>query len=151
MLNFFRGRFQRWQSKVAREELVFFIDMLRGADFGGRSMTLAFAVDWKNSVMSGQEFLEARRNRTSSFLLVKAYQQAQRDDLLPLASGIAVWIHSERALNQPANMFLGKEMWSLIAESIPFVPRSAQDLFDLGLIGRRLNISGYDRIPEDFR
>jgi hypothetical protein len=60
MFRFFKGKVQRWQAKQQREELVYFIDMLKGAEIGARAMVVATATDFRNVVMESPGFLKER-------------------------------------------------------------------------------------------
>ena len=64
MLNFFRGKVQRWASKAQREEMQYFIDMLEGADLDARALVVPYATDFRNTVLTGDEFLRNRAEGT---------------------------------------------------------------------------------------
>lgn len=148
MFNFIRAKIQRWGSKEAREAAQYFVDMLKGADLGGRGLTVALAADFRNKVMETDEFAEARAKGMSAMLLVQSYQQLQKVDLLPNAAGVAVWIHSERARNDLTVVPVVREMWALLRDAFPFV-EDAADGFEM-ISGHRLDLRGFDIVPSDF-
>jgi hypothetical protein len=149
MFDFLKGKLQRWRAKQQREELVYFLDMLKGADIGARAMTVALATDFRNTVMLSLEFLDARSRGLDVLFLVKSYQTAQKMNLYQVASGIAVWIHTNRSEKEISNRYIAKEMWALLASSFDEVEEAA-DMMALIMGGRELNIEGYDRIPYGF-
>ena len=149
MLEFFKGKLQRWSAKQQREELVFFLDMLKGADIGARAMTVVAATDFRNTVMKSSEFLDAQAAGLDAIYLVKAYQSAQKMNLQHIAAGIAVWIHTCRADKEISNRYIAKDMWKLLSSSFHEVEESAE-MLTIFMDGYEFNIDGYDRIPCGF-
>jgi hypothetical protein len=146
MMRFFKGILQRLRGKQQCEELVYYIDMLKGTETGGRAMVVAAATDFRNTVMESPEFLNARAEGSDALFLHEAYRTAQRMNVPQIAAGIAVWIHTLRAEKEISNRSIAKEMWGLLASSFDEVDEAAEALA-LFLGGRELNIEGYDRIP----
>jgi len=60
MFRFFTGKVQRWRAKVQREELVYYVDMLKGAEIEARAMVVAAATDFRNVMMESPEYLKER-------------------------------------------------------------------------------------------
>jgi hypothetical protein len=149
MFTFFKGRLQRWSAKQQREELVYFIEMLKGAETGARAMVVAAATDFRNTVMEDPEFLQAQAQGLDAIYLVKSYQEFQKMDMHQIAAGVAVWIHTLRAEKELSNRYIAKDMWALLASSFDDVEEAA-DMMALIMGGRELNIDGYDRIPYGF-
>lgn len=149
MFSFFKGKVQRWQAKQQREELVYFVDMLKGTDMLARAMVVAAATDFRNVVMQTPEFLNEQARGTEVLFLHDAYRAAQKSNMGQIAAGIAVWIHTLRAEKEISNLFIAKEMWGLLAASFADVEEAALDLA-LFIGGRRLDIKDYDRIPVGF-
>lgn len=149
MIQFFKGKLQRWRAKQQREELVYYIDMLKGAETGARAMVVATATDFRNIVMESPEFLEAQAAGAEMLILHEAYKTAQGANLQQIAAGIAVWIHTLRAEKEISNRFIAKEMWTLLASSFDDVEEAAE-MLALFMGGRELNIDGYDRVPLGF-
>lgn len=149
MFTYFKAKLQRWTAKEQREELVYFIDMLKGAEIGARAMVVAAATDFRNTVMESPEFLKARAGGLDVIFLVKTYQSAQKMNLQHIAAGIAVWIHTLRAEKEISNRHVAKEMWALLASSFDEVEEAA-DMMALIMGGREPNIDGYDQIPIGF-
>ena len=149
MWSFFKGKVQRWAAKQQREELVYYVDMLKGADTGARAMVVAAATDFRNVIMATPEFLKAQADGTEIMFLHQMYRSAQQSNLQQIAAGIAVWIHTLRAEKELSNRYIAKEMWSLLASSFDEV-EDAAEMLALFMGGRDLNIDGYDRIPVGF-
>jgi hypothetical protein len=149
MFRFFKGKVQRWRAKQQREELIYFIDMLKGAEIEARAMVVATATDFRNVVMESPEFVKEQVAGTEVMFLHEAYRAAQQSDVGQIAAGIAVWIHTVRAEKELSNRFIAKEMWSLLAASFDEVVDAAESL-RLFMGGRPLDIEGYDRIPLGF-
>lgn len=149
MIQFFQGKLQRWRAKQQREELVYYIDMLKGAEIGARAMVVATATDFRNIVMDSPEFMEAQAAGAEMLVLHEAYKSAQEENLPQVAAGIAVWIHTLRAEKEISNKFVAKEMWALLATSFDEVEKAAE-ILALVLGGRDLNVDRYDRIPPGF-
>jgi hypothetical protein len=149
MFRFFTGKLQRWRAKQQREELVYYVDMLKGAEIEARAMVVAAATDFRNVVMKSPEFLKEEAAGTEVMFLHEAYRAAQKSDMGQIAAGIAVWIHTVRAEKELSNRYIAKEMWSLLAASFDEVEEAAESL-RLFMGGRRLDITGYDRIPHGF-
>jgi len=150
MLRFFRGKIQRWAARQQREELVYFVDMLRGADIGGRAMAVAAAADFRNVVMQSPEYLQAASKGSEIMFLHSFYRAAQKSGALQIAAGIAIWIHTLRAEKELSNLHIAKEMWKLLATSFDQVEEAAATLALL-MDGRELDIHDYDRIPFGFQ
>jgi len=148
-LGFFKGKVQRWAAKQQREELVYYVDMLKGTDTLARAMVVAAATDFRNVVMQSPEFLKEQARGTEIMFLHDAYKVAQKSNMGQIAAGIAVWIHTLRAEKEISNLFIAKEMWSLLAASFDEVEEAALDLA-IFMGGRLLDIEGYDRIPVGF-
>jgi hypothetical protein len=149
MFRFFKGKLQRWRAKQQREELVYYVDMLRGAELEARAMVVAAATDFRNVVMQSPAFLKEEAAGTEILFLHDAYRAAQKSNMGQIAAGIAVWIHTLRAEKEISNLFIAKEMWTLLAASFDGVEDAAEDLA-LFMGGRRFDIRGYDRIPVGF-
>jgi hypothetical protein len=149
MIQFFKGKLQRWRAKQQREELVYYIDMLKGAETAARAMVVAAATDFRNTVMDSPEFLKAQAEGTEMLLLHEAYRSAQKMNLQQIAAGIAVWIHTVRAEKELSNRYIAKEMWTLLAASFDEMEEAAE-MLALFIGARELNIEGYDRIPCGF-
>ena len=149
MILFFKGKLQRWRAKQQREELVYYIDMLKGAEIVARAMVVATATDFRNTVMQSPEFLKAQAAGGDVLFLHEMYRSAQGANLQQIAAGIAVWIHTLRAEKEISNRFVAKEMWTLLASSFDEVEEAAETLA-LFMGGRELDIDGYDRIPLGF-
>jgi hypothetical protein len=149
MLQFFKGKVQRWAAKQQREELVYYIDMLKGADVGARAMVVAAATDFRNVVMRTPEFLKAQADGTEIMFLHQMYKSAQQSNMQQIAAGIAVWIHTLRAEKELSNRYIAKEMWNLLASSFDEV-EDAAEMLALFMGGRDLNIDGYNCIPVGF-
>lgn len=148
MFNFIRAKIQRRNSKEAREALQYFVDMLEGADLDGRALTVAFGTDLRNKVLNTQEFREARGQGFSATLLLQMYHRMQKEGLLPNAAGCAVYLHTERAMNDLTLVVVAKKMWSFLEESFPYV-EDAADGYET-MTGIHLDLRGYDIIPEGF-
>jgi hypothetical protein len=148
MFNFIRAKLQRWGSKEAREAAQYFVDMLKGADLEGRALTVALAADFRNKVVDTDEFVDARIKGLAPALLVQTYRDLQKADLFPNAAGVAVWIHTERALNDLTVVPVAKEMWALLRASYPYV-ESAADGFRM-ISGHQLELRDFDVIPTGF-
>jgi hypothetical protein len=149
MFTYFKAKLQRWSAKEQREDLVYFIDMLKGADAGAIAMVVATATDFRNTVMESPEFLTAQAQGLDAIYLVKTYQQLQKNNMQHIAAGVAVWLHTVRAEKEISNRYIAKEMWALLASSFDEVEEAA-DMLALIMGGRDLNIDGYDRIPYGF-
>lgn len=149
MLNFLKGKLQRWGSKQAKEELQYFVDMLEGADLEGRALTVALATDIRNKVINSDDFRSARTAGVSVPQLRQFYQQLQQAGMLPNAAGCAVCLHTERAMIDLTLMVVAKRMWKLLEQSFPYV-EAAADGFEL-LTGLTLELRDYDQIPDGFR
>jgi hypothetical protein len=149
MLRFFKGKVQRWQAKQQREELVYFIDMLKGAEIEARAMVVAAASDFRNVMMQSPSFLKEQVAGTEVMFLHDAYRAAQKSGSPQIAAGIAVWIHTVRAEKELSNRHIAREMWSLLAASFDEVEDAAESL-QMFMGGRPLDIGGYDRIPLGF-
>lgn len=146
MFRFFKGKFQRWAAKQQREELVYYVDMLRGCDSGARAMVVAAATDFRNVVMQAPEFLEAQAQGGEIMFLHQMYSAAQESNMSQIAAGIAVWIHTLRAEKELSNRSIVKEMWALLATSFDEVEEAAETMA-IFMGGRDLNIDGFERIP----
>lgn len=84
----------------------------------------------------------------SALLLVQAYQELQKADLLPNAAGVAIWIHTERAQNDLTVVPVVREMWALLRASFPYVEDAAEG-FEF-ISGIRLNLQDFDFVPNEF-
>jgi hypothetical protein len=149
MFTFLKGKLQRWSAQQQREELVYFVDMLKGAETGARAMVVAAATDFRNTIMEAPEFLKAQAQGLDALYLVKSYQELQKANMQHIAAGVAVWLHTARAEKELSNRFIAKEMWGLLASSFDEVEEAAE-MMALIMGGRELNIHGYDRIPYGF-
>lgn len=149
MIQFFKGKLQRWRAKQQREELQYYVDMLKGADIGARAMVVATATDFRNTVMGSPQFLKAQAEGTEVLFLHQNYRSAQKMNLQQIAAGIAVWIHTLRAEKEVSNRYIAKEMWALLSSSFDEVGEAAEMLASF-MGGRELDIRGYDRIPYGF-
>lgn len=148
MLNFLKGKFQRWAASQQRQELVYFIDMLKGADVESRAMTVAFAAHIKNNYFKSDEFIQAKKNSIESYFLVKNYQFLQKQNMHAYATGVSVWLHTARANVELSNRFLAKEMWNLLKESFPYVEDQAEDL--RLIMGITLDIENFESAPIEY-
>jgi hypothetical protein len=149
MLNWFRGKIQRRASRQMKEEIQYFVDMLEGADLGGRALTVALAADIKNKIIDTPEFFDARFNGSSSIILAQLYQILQKEGLLANAAGCAVCLHSERDMHDLTLVPLARRMWELLAEAFPYVRQAAEDYERLMNVS--VNAVGYENIPREFR
>jgi hypothetical protein len=149
MFRFFEGKLQRWRVKQQREELVYYIDMLKGAEIEARAMVVAAATDFRNVMMESPAFLKEQAAGTEVMFLHDAFRAAQKSGSPQIAAGIAVWIHTVRAEKELSNRHIAKEMWALLAASFDEVEEAAESL-RLFMGGRSLDIEGYDRIPLGF-
>lgn len=149
MLNFFKSKVQRWASKQHKDDIQYFVDMLEGADLGGRALTVALATDLRHKVINTAEFADARSKGASAVMLNQLYQSLQKEGLLANAAGCAVCLHSERALNDLTLIPLAKRMWTLLEESFPYVHQAA-DEYEM-LMGVRVDASDHKNIPFEFR
>jgi hypothetical protein len=149
MIQFIKAKLQRWRAKQQREDLVYYIDMLKGAEIGAIAMIVATATDFRNTVMRSPEFLKAQAAGTDVLFLHEAYKSAQGANLQHIAVGIAVWIHTLRTEKEISNRYIVKEMWALLASSFEEVEEAAETL-TLIMGGPELNIGGYDLIPLGF-
>ena len=129
-----------------RQELQHFVDMLEGADLDGRALSVALATDLRNKIYPSPPFLEAREKGMSSILLVRLYQQLQKEGDFVTAAGCAICLQTERASSDLTLVVLAKRMWELLAESFPYVEEAAADYEFLG--ERILDIRDFDQIPE---
>jgi hypothetical protein len=149
MIQFFKGKIQRWRAKQQRDELLYYIDMLKGAEIGARAMVVATATDFRNTIMDSPEFLKAQAQGTEVLFLHEMYRAAQKMNVQQISAGIAVWIHTLRAEKEISNRYIAEEMWGLLASSFDEVEEAAETLA-LFMGGRQLNIEGHDRIPLGF-
>jgi trehalose-6-phosphatase len=149
MIRFIRGKLQRWRAKQQREELVYYVDMLKGAEIEARAMVVAAATDFRNVMMQSPAFLKEQAAGSEVMFLHDAYRAAQKSGSPQIAAGIAVWIHTVRAEKELSNRHIAREMWSLLAASFDEVEDAAESL-QMFMGGRPLDIGGYDRIPLGF-
>ena len=149
MFRYFRGKVQRWAAKEQRDELQYFVDMLKGADIGARAMVVAAATDFRNTIMQSEDFKQAQASGGEILFLHQFYRSLQTAEMGQVAAGVAVWIHTLRADKEISNLYAAKEMWALLAASFADVEIAAEDMA-LFMGGRALDIGGYDRIPIGF-
>lgn len=148
MFNFLKGKFQRWTASEQRNELVYFNDMLRGANTETRAMVVAAAAHIKNTYLISDEFLDSKSKSMDGVLLVKAYQHLQKQNLHAVATGVSVWIHTNRAHYELSNRFLVQEMWDMLKISFPYVEETAYNVNIT--IGINFNIFKFDQIPDEY-
>ena len=149
MLNYLRGKIQRWAAKQQKDELQYFVDMLKGAELGGVALTVALATDFKNVVMTTSDFEKTRKDGMACVFLVKTYQRLQKMKFFPNAAGVAVWLHTERAYTNLTLVPLAKEMWSLLSGAFPYVEEAAYGYEKM--LQKDLNLSGFWIIPDGFK
>ena len=56
MFNFLKAKIQRRSSREASEAAQYFVVMLKGTDLEARGLTVALATDFRNKVMTTEEF-----------------------------------------------------------------------------------------------
>jgi|GEM_PF-2045238 len=145
-----KGAAERKFSNMQRAELQHFIDMLKGADVDQLGLIVAIATNFRHSVSGSVDLLDPINTVDVEVPLqfVRHYQTLQKKGLQVLAPGVAVWLHTTRAVHSPANREPVREMWGILSRGFPHVEAAASGFGSM--TGETLNISGYDRIPTGF-
>jgi hypothetical protein len=148
MFNFIKGKIQRWSASQQRQELVYFNDMIRGSDIETRAMIVATAAHIKNTVIISDEFIESKNTAMDGLFLINIYRKLQKENLHGIATGVSVWIHTNRANYEISNRFIVQEMWSMLKTSFYCVEQGAINV--QYITGIKLDISEFYRMPIEY-
>lgn len=145
-----KGASDRKLAGMQRAELQHFIDMLIGADDDQIGLVVAIATNFRNSVSENVDLLDPINSVDVNIPLqfVRHYQDLQKKGLQVLAPGVAVWLHTTRAVHSPSNRELVRQMWGVLRRGFPYVEEAAISFS--AMTGQPLDYSGYDQIPIGF-
>lgn len=149
IIDFFLGKSQRWAARQQREELQYFIDMLKGIEKSDIAMCVVFCSHVKNTMLNSDEFTLRKKKHTEILWLGEKYREAQKNGELPIASGIAVWIHTLRAQKEASNIFVANELWTILASSFDEVEAQVNNIHNFMNIDIKVNIR--DIVPDFIR
>lgn len=151
MIRWLRGIIQRAHIKTQRDEMVRFLEGLKGMDDEEVGFIVAVATDQRHMLESIIEAplldpLVAVTIRPSGVMAIhQAIRQFQAAGAPHIASGTMVWLFSWRATKVPELRLLGRQMWSELIRGIPHAPLAAEGYFANS--GHRLNLDGYRLCP----
>ncbi|MGY4751421.1 hypothetical protein ACVNHC_16320 [Pannonibacter sp. Q-1] len=145
-----KGAAERKFADMQRAELQHFIDMLAGVDDDQLGLIVAVATNFRHSVGGTVDLLDPINTVDVNIPLqfVRHYQNLQKKGLQVLAPGVAVWLHTTRAVHSPSNRELVRQMWGILKRGFPHVEEAAIGFSSM--TGESLDYSGYDQIPTGF-
>jgi hypothetical protein len=148
MLNFILGKIQRFSSNNQREELQYFLDIVRSLNPEEKAILIALAAHTKNTYLSISNVL-SMSNGEKALYLSRGYNKLQSENNLFMAGGLAIWLHVIRSISYPANKFLVSEMLSLLEPHIDLVEKTSMIIgFTKGIV---LKIDNYDSIFKEMK
>ena len=148
MFNFFKGKIQRWTASEQRDELNYFINMLKGTDIETKALIIGMAAHIRNTVFQSNGYLEARKNSSESLFLVRLYGELQKKNMNAYATGVAFWLHIIRAHYEPSNRYLAQEMWGLFKSSFSLVENQVEN--SQIFLNIELDIKDYDLMLKEY-
>lgn len=150
VFNWLKGAAERKFTDMQRKELVYFIDMLNGGDDEQVALVVDVATNFRNSMSDMCDLRDPITNAGVEIPLelVRHYQQLQKQGMEVVAPGVAVWLHTTRAVHTLANRGHVRQLWHILSRGFPHVEQAAAD-FELET-GTKLDIDGYDEIPIGF-
>ena len=148
MFNFFKGKIQRWNASEQRDELNYFINMLKGTDIETKALIIGMAAHIRNTVFQSNGYLEARKNSSESLFLVRLYGELQKKNMNAYATGVAFWLHIIRAHYEPSNRYLAQEMWGLFKSSFSLVENQVEN--SQIFLNIELDIKDYDLMLKEY-
>lgn len=150
VFSWLKGKAQRKFASMQREELQQFVNMLEGVGDEEAGLVCALAANFRNEVIDICDLSDPLITVGEKIPLtfVRHYQDLQKQGLQVIAPGVAVWLHTARAVHTPENRNLARTMWSEIARGIPYAPEAADSFYEL--TGRELSIEGHETLPIGF-
>lgn len=150
MFSWLKGKAQRKFADMQRQELQQFVNMLEGIGDEEAGLVCALAANFRNETVDVCDLSDPINTVSIGMplILVQHYQDLQKRGLQVIAPGVAVWLHTARAVHAPENRNLARAMWMEIARGVPHAPTAADDFHQM--MGRELDIKGYEVPPIGF-
>jgi hypothetical protein len=152
-MSWFTRRFDKWASDTQHKEMSTFVESLKVMDSDEIGFLLASATHVRHAlesmghdVMHPVQYVSA--NPMFPLTVSQTIQDCQKEEKLPQAAAMMVWLHTARGAVRLELRGLAREMWGQLARGFDYVEQQAETFAQT--TGARLDTRDAQEFPDGF-